>query len=963
MHHKPLFIGLIVLFLSSTIVFAEKDYIPLQGDVYDGGVALASGDLKVYIYSAGGGGSPVYNSSTDFDGAIVNGAFDILLGNKSVELSLVSNQRYYMDIEIDGVDIDFNGAERKPFQAPVGSAGLIVGANSLNGSAIFELNSTTKGMLTPRMTATQRDGISNPASGLLIYNKDDNVFNLYNGSQWTNVSSAAKTDNATHADTASSISGDVLNGGLTLNDDLNLNNNAIINTTTIREVSKSGLIIDLPFDNSSYVNSTVILDSSRHHRNGTVYGDIEFNETGGYDGGGAYEFDNTDDYINLGNDPIFNSYPKTIVAWIYPLEINWGDIVTKRSPGESVLSPDWGVFLHPTAGIMAISGEGVEATDNTIKANEWSQVVVTFDSDATPRIYKNGVYVSVGSGDPTVGVGNVTIGGPRCDSDQTFFNGTIDDVKIYNRMLSADEIKSLYEQRIKSDQPVVYRQSNTEQDIYSDIVIKGDLEVTGGITGSVANSTHANTATALIGGAVTPNATHADTASSAYDLSGTDIIGGTEIDESSLGIVPNATHSDTSSIAYDISGTDVISGINIDESSLSTVPNATHSDSASSISGDKLSSSLTIDGNLIINQNLTVLGDRFNATVTNQFLNGSFIPQLNATFDLGSSSYHWDNVFADVLYGTLVGIAQNATHADTASIAYSVVGTDVLTGTQIDESSLTTVPNATHADTASSAYDLSGTDIIGGTEIDESSLGIVPNATHADTASGISGASNLDLDSTDDLVDSDFGSAGLMKTDGAGSYSLITDSSTNWDLAHTSVTNNTFYLASNPDSFLVVTDKINNATHSNTATTAYDVSGSDVLTGTEIDESSLGIVPNATHSNTASIAYDLSCTDCIGGTEIAELTDADISNTLTASILSPAATTDLGNYQLVNIGDANTDFNSTGGLNLATGLGFTAGGINSVSAITFSNDAVNHRISDNATCITLTGDTATLSVC
>jgi len=43
---------------------------------------------------------------------------------------------------------------------------------------------------------------------------------------------------------------------------------------------------------------------------------------------------------------------------------------------------------------------------------------------------------------------------------------------------------------------------------------------------------------------------------------------------------------------------------------------------------------------------------------------------------------------------------------------------------------------------------------------------------------------NIDEDSTNDLVDSDFTSAGLMKTDGAGNYSVITDNSSNWSSAY-----------------------------------------------------------------------------------------------------------------------------------------------------------------------------------
>lgn len=50
---------------------------------------------------------------------------------------------------------------------------------------------------------------------------------------------------------------------------------------------------------------------------------------------------------------------------------------------------------------------------------------------------------------------------------------------------------------------------------------------------------------------------------------------------------------------------------------------------------------------------------------------------------------------------------------------------------------------------------------------------------------------NTDVDSTDDIIDGDFGTAGLMKTDGAGSYSVIFDSSTNWNTAHVHSQDNT----------------------------------------------------------------------------------------------------------------------------------------------------------------------------
>ena len=53
-----------------------------------------------------------------------------------------------------------------------------------NSSSILELRSTTLGFLPPRMTTTERDAISSPATGLVIYNTTTNLLNFYNGSSW-----------------------------------------------------------------------------------------------------------------------------------------------------------------------------------------------------------------------------------------------------------------------------------------------------------------------------------------------------------------------------------------------------------------------------------------------------------------------------------------------------------------------------------------------------------------------------------------------------------------------------------------------------------------------------------------------------------------------------------------------------------------------------------------------------------
>jgi len=54
-------------------------------------------------------------------------------------------------------------------------------STAIEPSSMLEARSTTKGFLTPRMTGTQRDNISNPAVGLIVFNTTQNDFNVYKG--------------------------------------------------------------------------------------------------------------------------------------------------------------------------------------------------------------------------------------------------------------------------------------------------------------------------------------------------------------------------------------------------------------------------------------------------------------------------------------------------------------------------------------------------------------------------------------------------------------------------------------------------------------------------------------------------------------------------------------------------------------------------------------------------------------
>jgi hypothetical protein len=75
--------------------------------------------------------------------------------------------------------------------------GIGVAATSVDPSAQLEVKSTAKGFLPPRMTATQRDAISSPAAGLVLWCTNCGAkgeLNVYNGTEWTNMIGGAASN-------------------------------------------------------------------------------------------------------------------------------------------------------------------------------------------------------------------------------------------------------------------------------------------------------------------------------------------------------------------------------------------------------------------------------------------------------------------------------------------------------------------------------------------------------------------------------------------------------------------------------------------------------------------------------------------------------------------------------------------------------------------------------------------------
>jgi hypothetical protein len=115
-----------------------------------------------------------------------------------------------------------------------------VGINDSNASpdasAMLDVKSSTKGVLIPRMTTTERDAISLPTTGLMVYNTSTNQFNFYNGTVWINVSNQlADADNNTKIQVEESTNDNIIrfdiNGTEVLTFKKNTNGNVIVQTS------------------------------------------------------------------------------------------------------------------------------------------------------------------------------------------------------------------------------------------------------------------------------------------------------------------------------------------------------------------------------------------------------------------------------------------------------------------------------------------------------------------------------------------------------------------------------------------------------------------------------------------------------------------------------------------------------------------------------------------------------------
>ena len=205
-------------------------------------------------------------------------------------------------------------------------------------------------------------------------------------------------------------------------------------------IRDKGLVGYWKFDEGT---ETTAYDSSGNSNNGTLVSGPTWT-TGQIDG--ALSFDGENDYVNMGSANNlrinYTGNQITIMAWIY-----WKGhpSALARIGGFSGYGGDYALWVRQDKLILfEVDGQNGNAkySTQTINLDQWHHIVGTFNQSAM-RIYIDGNQAGEKTSlfyPPTEGTSNLRFG----NAENYYFNGTIDDIRIYNRALSASEISAIY---------------------------------------------------------------------------------------------------------------------------------------------------------------------------------------------------------------------------------------------------------------------------------------------------------------------------------------------------------------------------------------------------------------------------------------------------------------------------------------------------------------------------------------
>jgi hypothetical protein len=219
----------------------------------------------------------------------------------------------------------------------------------------------------------------------------------------------------------------------------------------------TGLVGWWTFDSKNLKSN--VADSSGQGNTGylTGFGATSTAVTAGKLGQGL-KFDGVNDYVTRASPTNLDHSFITVSAWVKPQRFVANGAIVARS---TVSGNTGGFQFTPTSATTgavtfwaSISGtwRSSPSANGFLEKNKWVHAVVTYDGNYV-RTYKNGILNVTPSAWPgtidAAGSPNVVNIGKH-NNAAAYFDGIIDDVRVYSRAFSASEVKQLYNQSVGS---------------------------------------------------------------------------------------------------------------------------------------------------------------------------------------------------------------------------------------------------------------------------------------------------------------------------------------------------------------------------------------------------------------------------------------------------------------------------------------------------------------------------------
>lgn len=167
--------------------------------------------------------------------------------------------------------------------------------------------------------------------------------------------------------------------------------------------------------------------------------------------GGALDFDGSNDYVRVSDNTRFDwGSEQTVSAWVFISSTPGNPDTILKKGFATVIEPQW-IFVDSNTLRVRLDTTGSNTLDTitNLQTNRWYFLASVYDG-STLKWFVDGVEdnsssvsgaINTTNNDFYIGSGNAGTDGQH--APERYFNGQIEDVHIYTRATSADEVRQL----------------------------------------------------------------------------------------------------------------------------------------------------------------------------------------------------------------------------------------------------------------------------------------------------------------------------------------------------------------------------------------------------------------------------------------------------------------------------------------------------------------------------------------